>query len=328
MNANARSNMSVSIAAAALMAVLSVGDTARAEDSACGVLTVTDIAGLGFDAVKPGSARSPNRVVSLDSNAAISGRQTECLWQTGHGSVILILGDFDANLVKGDDVRRLGQKVLGSVRKGMEDGAVYSGNPYTFSPLPGVGEEAFSARLTPLFFEVVARKGLRLARLRVSASPGISRTPTPEQAGALVNRLLAGGGGYTTAGAPPVKGEESWAGPDDRYVVTGSILATGALSGTFVWSSPNAVETYPDRTEIVLATADKKTFMNLQVFAAEDRVEVRSGKLHAGKLTGKGRTSKVDALKGSGVVTVDSTVTSGNESVTVRGTLTIQPAKR
>ena len=289
---------------------------------------MTDVGSLGFDAVKPGSAREPNRVVTLDSNAAISGRQTECLWQTGHGSVTLILGDFDANLVKGDDVRRLGQKVLGSVRKGMEDAAAVSGNPYAFSPLPGVGEEAFTARLTPLFFEVVARRGLRLVRLRVSASPGIPRIASPDEAGALVNRVFGGGGGYTTAGAPPVTGEESWAGPGDRYVVTGSIVATGALAGTFVWTSPNAVETYPDRTEIVLATADKKAFMNLQVFAAEDRVEVRSGKLRSGKLTGKGRTSKVNALQGSGVVTVDSTVTSGNESVTVRGTLTIQPAKR
>jgi hypothetical protein len=328
MDTNVRSTLRISSALALLVAGLFAVRPARAADSACEALTVADIGSLGFDAVKPGSAHEPNRVVNLDSNAAISGRQTECLWQTGHGSVTLILGDFDANLVKGDDVRRLGQKVLGSVRKGMEDGAVYSGNPYSFSPLPGVGEEAFAARATPLFFEVVARKGLRLARLRVSASPGIPRTPTPEQAGGLVNRVFGGGGGYTTAGAPSVKGEEPWAGPGDRYVVTGSIVATGALSGTFVWSSPNAVETYPDRTEIVLATADKKAFLNLQVFAAEDRVVVTSGKLHAGKLTGKGRTSKVDALKGSGVVTVDSTVRGGNESVTLRGTLTIQPAKR
>ncbi len=328
MNGKSRSWWKVSTAGALLGAGLFVTLPARAAESACDALTVADIGSLGFDAVKPGSPHAPNRVVSLDSNAAISGRETECLWQTGHGSVILILGDFDANLVKGDDVRRLGQKVLGSVRQGMEQAAAISGNPYAFSPLPGVGEEAFTARLTPLFFEVVARKGLRLARLRVSASPGIARTPTPEQAGALVARLFGSGVGFTTAGAPPVKGEESWAGPDDRYVVAGSIVATGALVGTFVWSSPNAVETYPDRTEVVLATADKKTFMNLQVFAAEDRVEVRSGKLRAGKLTGKGRTSKVDALKGSGVVTVDATVTSGNESVTVRGTLTIQPAKR
>ncbi len=328
MKATVRSTLKVIRASAVVAAALFCAGPARAADSACEALTTADIGNLGFDAVKPGSPHEPNRVVSLDSTAAISGRETECLWQTGHGSVILILGDFDANLVKGDDVRRLGQKVLGSVRQKMEDSAVYSGNAFSFSQLPGVGDEAFTARLTPLFFEVVARKGLRLLRLRVSASPGIARTPAPEQVGALVVRVLGGSGGYTTAGGPPVKGEESWAGPGDRYAVTGSIVATGALAGTFVWSSPNAVETYPDRTEIVLATADRKAFMNLQVFAAEDRVEVRSGKLRAGKLTGKGRTSKVDALKGSGVVTVDSTVTSGSESVTVRGTLTIQPAKR
>ncbi len=318
----------MSLRAAAVLAALALAPSARGADSACAALSPADIASLGFDKVQPGSPSGPRTTVKLDSNAAISGRETECLWQTGHGSVTLILGDFDANLVKGADVQRLGKKVLDTARKGMEDAGVFTGNKFAFTALAGVGEEAFTARLTPLSFDVLARQGLRLARLHVGAAPGISRVPTPEQAGALVARVLGAGGGYTTAGAPPVKGEQSWAGPGDRYVVTGAITATGALSGTFAWSSPNAVETYPDKTEVVLATADRSSWMNLQVFSAEDRVEVRSAKLRAGKLTGKGRTSTVDALRGSGTVTVDATVASGSETVTVRGTLTIRPAKR
>ena len=265
------------LAGAALLAA-----PARAADSACDALAPADLAGLGFQGVKPGSAHAPGKVVSLDSTAAISGRETECLWTASPGSVTLILGDMDANLVKGDDIKRLGQKVLGSVREKMETAGRYSGNAYTFSPLPGVGDEAFVARLNPTFFEVLGRRGLRLARLTLSAPPGVRRVPTPEEAWALLSRVLGGPGGYTTAGAPPVQGEAPWAGPDDRYTVTGSVVATGALSGTFTWKSPGAVETYPDRTELVLTTPDRSVTMNMQVWNAQDRVEIRSGKLQAG----------------------------------------------
>lgn len=308
---------------------LAASPAALGAGSACEALSPADIASLGFAAVQPGSPGiSPGKVVSLESTASIMGVETECLWQTGHGSVRLLLGDFDANLVKGDDVRRLGEKVLASVRSKLETGAKYGGVAVTIVARPGVGDEAWLARFTPHDMDLFARKGLRLARLILSFTGGIPRTPTPEQAGALLSRVLSTGTGYTSAGAPPVKGEEPWAGPGDRYLVTGSVITSGLLSGTFVWSSPNAVETYPDKTEIVLATADKKSWMNLQVFRGEDRIEVRSAKLSAGVLRGKGRTSTVDALAGSGTVTVDGTVTAGSESVTLTGTLTIRPAKR
>ena len=329
MSGNVRSTLWSVAVVASLAAGLAATPRALGAGSACEALGPADIASLGFDAVQPGSpGTSPGKVVSLESTASIMGVETECLWQTGHGSVRLLLGDFDANLVKGDDVRRLGEKVLASVRSKLETGAKYGGVAVTVVPQPGVGDEAWTARYASRNFDVFARKGLRLARLIVSYTGGIPRAPTSEQAGTLLSRVLSSGSGYTSAGAPPVKGEEPWAGPDDRYVVTGSVVASGSLSGTFVWSSPNAVEAYPDKTEIVLATADKKSWMNLQVFRGEDRIEVRSAKLSAGVLRGKGRASTVDALAGSGTVTVDGTVSAASESVTLKGSLTIRPAKR
>lgn len=302
---------------------------ARAAGTACDSLTSADVAGLGLIQVKPGAPGTTNeKVVTLNGNSAIMGRQTECLWQAAGGSFTLVLGDLDANLVKGADVARLGAKVLGSVREFLEQAATQGGRPVTFSPLAGVGEEAWTARMSPASFDQAARRGHRLVRLTVSTTPGVGRMPTPEQAGALAARVLSSGGGYTSAGAPPVKGEHPWAGDQDRFVVTGSILAAGALSGTYAWASPGAVEVYPDRVEVVLRSADGTTTMNLQVWAAEDRVQLRSGKLGAGALRGTGRTSSVDALAGRGSVSVDATVTGGGEAVTLHGTLHIKPAKR
>jgi len=302
---------------------------ARATGTACDALTSADVAGLGLVQVKPGAPGTTNqKVVSLNGNSAIMGLQTECLWQAAGGSLTLVLGDLDANLVKGADVSRLGGKVLGSVREFLEQAAAQGGRPVTFSPLAGVGEEAWTARLSPAHFDLAARRGHRLVRLTVSTTPGVGRMPTPEQAGALAARVLSSGGGYTSAGAPPVKGERPWVGGEDRFVVTGSIAATGGLSGTYSWASPGAVEVYPDRVEVVLRSADGSTVMNLQVWSAEDRVQVRSGKLGAGALRGTGRTSSVDALAGQGSISVDTTVSGGGVAVTLRGALHIKPVKR
>jgi hypothetical protein len=312
----------------ALLAALAAVPLPAPAESACEAIGAADFAALGFAGMGAGGGRKPAYVVKLDSNAAISGLETECLWNSGPGSVTLLLGDMDANLVKGDDVRRLGQKVLAGVREFHETAAKYSGRPVTIAPLPGVGDEAYSARFDASFFEVWGRRGLRLARLKVSTTRSMKRTPTAEEAGALLGRILAHGSGYTTSGAPAIQGEAPWSGPGDRYVVTGSIVATGALNGTFTWSSPGEVQTYPDRTEIVLAAADKSAYMNLQVWNGEDRVEVRSGKLRSGFLRGSGRVAKVDPLAGSGEIRVDATVKSATETVTVRGTLTVRPARK
>ena len=79
---------------------------------------------------------------------------------------------------------------------------------------------------------------------------------------------------------------------------------------------------------LVLTTPDRSVTMNLQVWNAQDRVEIRSGKLQAGVLKGSGRTSTMDPLRGTGVITVNTTVRAGAEQVTLRGTLTVKPVPK
>lgn len=105
------------------------------------------------------------------------------------------------------------------------------------------------------------------------------------------------------------------------------MVATGALAGTYSWNSPNAAMPYPDRFEVTLNTVDKSSWMNVKVFR-DGRVEVRSGKLGAGKLSGTGGKAAYDALAGKGSVAVDSTLSAGAEQVTLRGSLSFRPNGR
>jgi len=181
------------------------------------------------------------------------------------------------------------------------------------------------ARLHATAFQVVAFQGPRVVRLVVDASPGVPHRPTPEGVGALVRRALVAQTGYTSAGAPPAEAREA-AAPAPRTRVTGSIVASGALAGTFAWNEPNAAEAYPDRFEVTLNTADKASWMSLQVFR-DGRVEVRSGKLGPGKLSGTGGHAAYDALAGKGMVSVDGTVSAGRQQATLRGRLSFEPAR-
>lgn len=312
-----------------LLSILAALSPAAAAEPPCNALSVVDIASLGFTQVKEGYTTGWSQNVTLGAQAAIYGREADCVWSTPHGNVTLTLGEMDVNVVKGDQQRTLARKVLAAFQERLKVEEQYHGARWTVTPLPGVGEEAITARFNALTFQVVGYQGSRMARLQVSATPGTPGKPTPEQAGALLAKVLAAGTTYSSAGGPPV--ERRWGGEEegDRYGVTGAVVASGSLSGTFSWSSPNAVELYPDRVEIVLNSADRSAFMNLQVFRGDGRVVVRSGKLGAAKLEGSGGKAVVDVLKGAGVVSLDATVkaTSG-EQVTLRGALTIRPVER
>lgn len=307
------------------VAMLLLATAASAAELPCGALSAADISRLGYGKAQEGSPTPWRRNVSLDSNAAIYGREADCLWRTPHGSATLTIGDIDTNVAKGE-VRTLARKVLASIQNGMKQQEQYTGSRWTISPLAGVGEEAFVARLTDLSFQVVAYQGPRVARLQVGATPGAPRKPTPEAAGALLARALAAGTGYSSAGAPPVRGEAP-PGPDDAYVVTGSVAASGSLAGTFAWQSPNLVNPLPDKVEVVLSTPDKSAYLNLQVFR-DGRVALRSGRLGTARLVGTGGRADYDALAGKGTVTLDSTVASGTERVHLRGSLAFQPRRR
>jgi hypothetical protein len=293
----------------------------------CGALGAADIAGLGFGQSREGAPSGWRKNVSLESQAAIFGREADCLWATPTGTVELTVGDFDTNVVKGEQVRTLARKVLASVQEKLRLQAQYGGSKIAITPLAGVGEEAFVARLHQTAFQVVAFQGPRVVRLLVDASPGVPRKPTPEGVGALVRQALVAQTGYTSAGAPPADPREAAAPPVSRTLVRGSIVASGTLAGTFTWNEPNAVEAYPARFEVTLNTADKASWMNLQVFR-DGRVELRSGKLGAGKLSGTGGRADYDALAARGSVSVDGTVSAGAERVTLRGRLSFEPPAR
>jgi len=311
----------------ACVALSAPAASSAAAELPCGALSAADVAGLGFGQSREGTPSGWRTNVSLESQAAIFGREADCQWSTPSGTVRLTVGDFDTNVVKGEQVRTLARRVLASVQEKLRLEAQYGGSPMTIAPLAGVGEEAFVARLHATAFQVVAFQGPRVVRLLVDASPGVPRKPTPEGVGALVRKALVAQTGYTSAGAPPADPREAAAPPVSRTLVRGSIVATGALAGTFAWNEPNAVEAYPDRFEVTLNTADKASWMNLQVFR-DGRVELRSGKLGAGKLSGTGGKAAYDALAGKGSVSVDGAVSAGAERVILRGSLSFEPPAR
>lgn len=319
--------MRVTVPALVLSALLLPPRGGLAAELPCGALTSADVAGLGFGQSREGSPGSWHNNVSLGSNAAIFGREADCLWATPAGTVTLTVGDFDTNVVKGDLVRTLARKVLASIQKEMRSQEQYTGSHWTIAPFAGVGEEAFVASLHPTHFQVVAFQGPRLVRLLVDGGGAAPRAPTPEGAAALVRKALVAQTGYSSAGAPPANPREAAAPPGDPFAVTGTIVATGSLSGTFSWNSPNAVMAYPDRFDVTINTADKSSAMNLQVFR-DGRFEVRSGKLRAGKLSGTGGRAAYDALAGRGSVAVDGTASGGSEQVTLRGSLRFAPNER
>lgn len=153
---------------------------ATATELPCGALTAADIAGLGFGQSREGSPGAWQNNVSLGSSAAIFGREADCLWATPSGTVTLTVGDFDANVVKGDQVRTLARKVLASIQAEMKSQEQYTGSRWTIAPLAGVGEEAFVASLHRTHFQVVAFQGPRLVRLLVDGGelPPARRHPT------------------------------------------------------------------------------------------------------------------------------------------------------